>query len=410
MIRYNKKIYQPKTISCKISEAQIRKNKSNEHIQQLKDNSYSLYFRYKKNRSQGTWFFYQYKDGKRTFHRLGKYPDLSATKVFNVLENYVADLSEGKRSSHNEFETVDGLLCWYLDDELRSKHLNQKRINSIKSIVDLHLIPAFHCMPLMEFDHQKIEKLLMKPLRHEQYSISYIRSIFQVLKRAFNKASNLKLISYNSISSSKFTDFVSTSVPVKGCRLLPSDVVNILRDFDNADPFARTLCLLMIGHGTRIGETRLSKWRHICFKSKQWTIPKGNTKTKKEITYPLSDEMVKYLMAFKKWQLDNHYKGNNVFPANKKDKTAIDSGRASELVRLVSLQKWSAHDLRKLARTAWADLGIDYLVAESLLNHAKGKLDQAYIHTHMSLQKKKAIEMHHEWLKNCWRSAFEPHF
>ncbi|OBU32036.1 hypothetical protein [Photobacterium kishitanii] len=60
---------------------------------------------------------------------------------------------------------------------------------------------------------------------------------------------------------------------------------------------------------------------------------------------------------------------------------------------------WSAHDLRKRARSIWAELGVDYIVCEYLLNHARDKLDQAYIHTHMELQKKEALETYHKWLK-----------
>jgi hypothetical protein len=56
----------------------------------------------------------------------------------------------------------------------------------------------------------------------------------------------------------------------------------------------------------------------------------------------------------------------------------------------------------------WADLGVDYMVAETLLNHAKDKLDQAYIHTHLEMKKKEALNAYHQWLNNCWRGCFRP--
>ncbi|MGE4262058.1 hypothetical protein [Shewanella sp.] len=68
---------------------------------------------------------------------------------------------------------------------------------------------------------------------------------------------------------------------------------------------------------------------------------------------------------------------------------------ASYWIRSISKGNWSAHDLRKLARTSWADLGIDYMVAEQLLNHSMSKLDKAYIHTYMETQKRAAIEQWH---------------
>lgn len=72
--------------------------------------------------------------------------------------------------------------------------------------------------------------------------------------------------------------------------------------------------------------------------------------------------------------------------------------------------KWSAHGLGKIARTVRADLGIDYLVAETLLNHAMGKLDQAYIHTHIELQNSQALNTYHLWLKKCWQTCFSSLF
>ena len=83
---------------------------------------------------------------------------------------------------------------------------------------------------------------------------------------------------------------------------------------------------------------------------------------------------------------------------------------ANQMLRAIAHGHWTAHDLRKLARTVWADIGIDYLVAETLLNHAKNKMDQTYIHTHIELQKSEALKAYHLWLKNCWRTCFIPDF
>ncbi len=83
------------------------------------------------------------------------------------------------------------------------------------------------------------------------------------------------------------------------------------------------------------------------------------------------------------------------------------------MVRSVSLGEWTAHDLRKLARTCWADLGVDYMVAEQLLNHSMTKLDQAYIHTYMENQKRSAIELWHGHLtgiKNPFKTKIIPRY
>ncbi|MFA0160713.1 tyrosine-type recombinase/integrase [Vibrio splendidus] len=410
MIKLNAGVHHAATVRCKISEAQIRKHSKDPRVTQLKDERYSLYLRFRKNREQGSWVYMEYKDGDQRLHTLGKYPNLSAPHVFDVLNYYVLDLAQGKRAIFNEFETVDELLVWHLDRENRSQHLSAERIISLKCMVDLHLVPRLHGERIAELTHRKIEKLLMKPLRENNYSISYIRSIFQALKVAFKKAKKLKMIGHNPLTDMVFTDFITAKIEAKGCSLKPGDAQELLEGLCTSDPFARVLGLLMLSHGSRIGETRKAKWCNVCFKTKRWKIPKHDTKTKREVIYPLTDEMVELLKAFKAWQLANYYKGNNVFPQTKRDKAPISRVSATELVKTVSKGKWCAHDLRKLARTIWADIGIDYLVGETLLNHAKGKLDQAYIHTHIELQKLEALRSYHQWLKNCWRSCYLPTF
>ncbi|OEE41828.1 integrase [Vibrio anguillarum] len=409
-IRFNTNVKVTSTVRCKISDAQIRKHMRDPRVKQLKDERYSLYLRFTKDRNKGSWVYMEYRGGVQKSHTLGRYPSLSAAHVFDVLHVYVADLATGKRSVFNEFKTVDELLCWYLQAETTDKFLAHNRLVSLKSMCEKHLIPNMHGVLISELDHRVIEKRLMKVLRGELYSPSYLRTLFQTLKAAFNKAKKLRFLGVNPLDGMKFTDFVKAKIDVKGCALRPGDATGLLGALCLAEPFTRVLGLMMLAHGSRIGETRQAKWRHICFKTKQWTIPKHYTKTKREMVYPLTTEIIVMLREFKEWQLVNNYKGNNVFPLNKRDQQPIHASRASELIRNVSKGEWSAHDLRKLARTVWADIGVDYLVAETLLNHAKGKLDQAYIHTHIELQKSAALNTYHLWLKKCWRTCLSPTF
>lgn len=77
---------------------------------------------------------------------------------------------------------------------------------------------------------------------------------------------------------------------------------------------------------------------------------------------------------------------------------------------MFSEQCWSAHDLRKRARSIWAELGVDYIVAESLLNHSGSALDEAYIYAHMAENKREALQTYHDWLNSCWLNSFTPVF
>lgn len=60
--------------------------------------------------------------------------------------------------------------------------------------------------------------------------------------------------------------------------------------------------------------------------------------------------------------------------------------------------EWSSHDLRKVTRTAWTDIGVDYMVGEQLLTHAMKNLDATYIHTAAEALKRRALEAWHRQL------------
>ena len=60
--------------------------------------------------------------------------------------------------------------------------------------------------------------------------------------------------------------------------------------------------------------------------------------------------------------------------------------------------EWTSHDLRKVARTAWADLGIDHLIGELLINHAMGHNVQVYIQSDVMGRKRDALEKWHAHL------------
>ena len=110
----------------------------------------------------------------------------------------------------------------------------------------------------------------------------------------------------------------------------------------------------------------------------------------------MSDITIAALKRHRAEQEAAGYTGVYLFP-NNRGRNISGSG-AGYLVTRISGGHWSSHDLRKLARTCWADLGIDYMVSERLLNHAMTKLDQAYIHT-CGGAKRAAIEKYHVYLR-----------
>jgi hypothetical protein len=60
--------------------------------------------------------------------------------------------------------------------------------------------------------------------------------------------------------------------------------------------------------------------------------------------------------------------------------------------------EWTSHDLRKLAPSIWANLGVDSLVGKLLLNHTLTELERTYFQAMGEAVKRNALERWHGWL------------
>lgn len=121
-----------------------------------------------------------------------------------------------------------------------------------------------------------------------------------------------------------------------------------------------------------------------------------NTKTKKAHTLPLTEQACAFLNRYRVSQATSGYDGAYLFPGAHGQ--PLSETPAQMFFATLAGDEWTSHDLRKTARTAWADLGVDYLIGELLLNHALKALDVTYIQTTAEAQKRQALERWHAWL------------
>ncbi|WED23090.1 site-specific integrase [Vibrio sp. JC009] len=412
MVRFNDNVHFARTVRCKISDAQIRKYAKDPRVAQLKDERRSLYLRFNAGRTGGTWWLMLYRDGKQFQHRIGRYPTTKAKDIEELVSAATVSIELDNVVNFQRFETVDQLLDWHVSRQFKLGNSSKERLANIKSMAERHLMGVFHGEPVMSMDASVVDEELIQPMFEAGYSLSYVKAMFNLLKAAYATARELKHLTINPLAEVKFKQFFPdnfsiTKAQVRECRLPADQIPEVLEQIEKVDAPVRVLVMMLLGHGSRIGETRKAKWSDISFTLKRWTIPKGDTKSRVEMVYPLSESMAELLQSYKEWQKELGYKGDYLFPVSLRQNVPIYSQIANQWVKSVSTT-WRGHDLRKRARSVWNDLGIDYIVGESLLNHAKGGLDLVYIHSHMELQKKEAISTYHQWLKNCWRTCFTP--
>lgn len=143
-------------------------------------------------------------------------------------------------------------------------------------------------------------------------------------------------------------------------------------------------------------ETRLASWRDFSFEDRQWFIPARHTKTRAELTLPLTEQVCALLKRYHAAQAATGYSGVYLFPG--KTGKPLSETQACAVFTRLGQGEWTSHDLRKVARTGWVDLGVDFLIGELLINHTMGQNVKTYIHSWVEAGKRDALEKWHGWL------------
>ncbi|MGO1273294.1 MAG: tyrosine-type recombinase/integrase, partial [Pseudomonas helleri] len=287
-----------KTLTVKLSDAEIVRNAKLEHVRDLRDAGHpALHFRFAKNRARGSWYLVH----KRRWHRIGAFPGLSAKQVLAELPSVRLRVAADSGSAISQWVTTGELLNWYADRMARDRNLSVKRKNTGASAMKCHLIPRLGDLPLVEVSKATLDKLFMWPLQ-ESLSIDYVRLAFQLLALAFRQALKLGLITSNPMTGIKFSDFSKAKVGVKPSRLRGVQLQDLLSELGQVmlrHPADAMLALIMLCHGTRIGETRQARWSHISLAEREWFIPAEHTKTGVEHHLPLTGQVRALLIQYR---------------------------------------------------------------------------------------------------------------
>lgn len=393
-----------KTGIVSFSDAEIRRQAAGT-FESIRDPRYpGLYLRFNLGRERGTWYLVT----KKKWNQLGGYPALNFKALAGVLPQIHARLAADPAASAaaGTLQTVGELLDWYSERQTRDRSLSHKRRTSAKSAIHCHLKPRLQNMLIGDVTRASIDSVAMWPMQ-EELSLSYVRLMWGVLVVSFRQAERLKLIATNPIAGFKFTDFTKAKILPKSSRLRGVQVEQLVKQFADgfgSGPVDCMLAILMLCHGTRVGETRQARWAHFAIADGgEWFLPAENTKTRCEHRLPLTSQVVSVLKRYREWQSSKGYQGAYLFPC--KNGRPMTEGQACAVFTRLGQGEWTSHDLRKLARTAWTDLGVDYLIGEMLVNHMLTRNVQTYIHTHAELLKREALEKWHQRLDECGFAA-----
>ncbi|QGT81577.1 tyrosine-type recombinase/integrase [Pseudomonas coronafaciens] len=375
------------TAAVRITEAEIKRQAAGTERDLRDVENRGLYLRFTRDRARASWYLVS----KGKWNLVGRFPDLSAKQVVAALPGIRLRIEAGANSTLSKWATTGELLCWFADRYSLDRSLSEKRKDTSASMLRCHLVPCLGDVALSSIDKATLDSKLIWPMQ-QTVKIDYVRSAFQLLALAFRQAFKLRLISANPMQDIKFKDFSTAKVGIKASRLRGTqlqDLLHHLAEVIASNPHDGMLAVMMLCHGTRIGETRLARWSHISLAEREWFIPSENTKTGVEHHLPLTDQVRQLLIWYRDKQQATGYDGQFLFPGRGGE--GLSEGRASAVFARVGKGEWTSHDLRKLARTCWADIGIDHLIGELLINHAMGHNVKVYVQSGVMARKRDAL-------------------
>lgn len=294
--------------------------------------------------------------------------------------------------------TTGQVVLWWVERLELNRSVSASYRRTMGSLMRRHVIPALGQVPLKRLTRSVVDDKLVWPMQ-QTHSPHTVHKAAQGLQQALALADRQERIEVNPLASVSWKDFWTGKLPPRAAGLLPVDVPGLLPGLCahlQSNPVAGMLALMMLAHGTRIGETCQARWQHISLSERVWIIPAQNTKTGQELVVPLTVQVCALLDRYRRLQHPARQGSPWVFAVAGGD--PLSTAQASALFRAMSGRQWKSHDLRKLARTVWAEIGIDYLVGELLLNHSMGKLAGTYIKTTVDQMRREALESWHAWL------------
>ena len=157
---------------------------------------------------------------------------------------------------------------------------------------------------------------------------------------------------------------------------------------------------ILLATCTRIGELTRAEWKRVNFERKEWTIPPGHSKNKKQFVIPLTEQVTGWFIDLRRLGFDSRF----VLPLRQRHRGRADDApmEATSLNAALNrlhdklgdrCRRFTPHDLRSTARSHLGALGVDVLIAERCLNHSLGGLVAVYDKHDYLTERRKALEL-----------------
>lgn len=305
-------------------------------------------------------------------------------------------------SKKTSLRTVGDVVLWWLERLMADAERPIDYRRSMRSLMQCHVLPALGKVLIQKVDRVRIDEGLVWAMQSKGLKARTVQKAIQGLRQAFVMADEMGRIETNPMIGITFRSFYKGKLKPKAAKLsridLPALVQHLVQVF-NENPARGMLPLLMLAYGTRIKETLMSRWVQVSLEERIWFISSADQKSHRDHLLPLTGQAVGLFTRYREALPDVRLRSAWVFAV--RGGGSLSKSSAHALIREISDRQWTSHDLRKVMRDSLADIGIDYMVAERLINHSLGTTAETYLSKDDMERRRDAVERWHARLDAC---------
>jgi integrase len=333
---------------------------------------------------------YRPRGGQRQqIHTMGSYPAVGLADARRRAQAVLAAARDGRDLPAEELRaaeegkkaaatarTVSQLAAEFVEGYAKTNH---RRWKATEQLITNHILPRLGDRAAGSVRRADIVELL-DHMEHEKGLGAQVNRTGTTLSAIFRFALEREIVTSNPVTG------VRPRKEVERTRTLSDAELRAVWGALNEMPepgasFVRALMLT----ASRRDEVRCMQWSEIDAENGLWTVPAARTKTQKDHEIPMSRQMVELLALMpRRGSFVFTTTGDKPWSGHDKIKPVLD--------RVSGVKGWVFHDLRRTARSRFAEMGISYEIAERLLGHAVTKIERTYNRHSYLPEKRRALQ------------------
>ncbi|MBU6257920.1 MAG: tyrosine-type recombinase/integrase [Burkholderiales bacterium] len=343
---------------------------------------------------KASWILRYRLNGRGREKVLGRYPELSlkvareqARQDRKQIERGI-DVSAAKqaaRAASIGVPTTERLTEAWFARYIKPRY---KHPEVVERVLRKHIVPVIGKIAVPDVQPVHVDEVLMRIVARGAPTVA--NDALRYMTRMFKMAVRNQWIERNPAAEFELIDAGGDEV-ARDRWLSLDELRQLSKAMRNTPNFGRENELaiwLLLALCVRKMELLSARWDAFDLQAGVWTLAKENTKTGAAIRIPLSEPVINWLAEAKVFSFGKPY----VFPArrlvhrrmgvarvNRYEHVGADTlNVALKRLKLLDIEHFTVHDMRRTARTHLARLGIDRFVAERSLNHKLGNIEGIY--------------------------------